>query len=436
MSGQNRTLGAPTDGAPVPPGAASFDVGTALGQYQLLQLLGEGGMGRVFLAEHSKLGRRVAIKLLRPEFAYQPEAVQRFFGEARVVNRINHEHIVEIVDFVDGEGAEKYYVMELLRGQSLRELLDQRGALPLARTLHIAAQICETLAAVHSANVVHRDLKPDNVFLVERAGQVDFVKLLDFGVAKLLDTSSPTGTKRSNQTAAGGLLGTPEYMAPEQLSGKPVDARTDIYALGVMLFELLAGRKPFEAESFGEIVVKHLTEAPPHPNAVMKTPLPAAIDAVIFQCLQKAPADRPQSMGQLRQALAGDATAAAARPKTKAPWLAIGLGFTAAAAIAAVAIVDPLHWRSQPVIAPRPPAAAAEEVKPAEPPKPVADAPAPTAPATVDAAKAEPAKPLVDEAKPTDLKAADAEAAKAADAKKKKRHSRIDRGGLINPYGN
>ena len=435
MVGQNRTLGAPPTASPGPSGA-SFDVGTALGQYQLIQLLGEGGMGRVFLAEHMKLGRRVAIKLLRPEFAYQPEAVQRFFGEARVVNRINHEHIVEIVDFVDGEGAEKYYVMELLRGQSLRELLDREGALSLARTLHLAEQICDTLAAVHSANVVHRDLKPDNVFLVERAGQKDFVKLLDFGVAKLLDGQSPaTSPKRNNQTAAGGLLGTPEYMAPEQLSGKPVDARSDIYSLGIMLFELLTGRKPFLAESFGETVVKHLTEAPPHPNQFAKIPLPTAIDALILKCLQKHPAERPQSMLELRNGLLAPPSAQVrVKRSRRGAWLGLAAGAVCACALVILVVRDPLHWRS-----PKAPPAALAGV---DDPKTVLAAPAivPAVIPTQDPAQAEIPKRevLAAPTPPPPEVAAEADPPadpKVAELKKKKHKARIDRGGLVDPYG-
>ncbi len=411
MQGDNRTLGAPPAGIAVPPSAA-FEVGSTLGTYRLLQLLGEGGMGRVFLAEHSKLGRRVAIKLLRPEYAYQPEAVARFFGEAKVVNQINHEHIVEIIDFVDGQGAEKYYVMEHLRGQSLRELLDTKGALPLERVLKIVDQICDALAATHSSSVVHRDLKPDNVFLIERAGQTDWVKLLDFGVAKLLDTKPES---KKNQTAAGGLLGTPEYMAPEQLSGKPVDARSDIYALGVMMYELLAGKKPFIADSFGEIVVKHLTLPPPRVSQSVN--VPKALDNLIFQCLEKLPQNRPPSMLEVRQRLfltEDTEEELEFQPRAKWPW-AVAVGVVVFGA--AFWFVDPLKLHApKPVEVPVDTAPA--EVAPVAPAPVVAPAVPPPAEAPTIAA---------DSAKQIDPK---------LDPKKKKRKSKYDRGGLVDPFGN
>jgi serine/threonine-protein kinase len=279
---------------------ADGKVGTVLGSYRLVKLLGEGGMGRVYLAEHTRLGRRVALKLLRPEYAMNPSAVKRFFGEARSVNQINHEHIVEITDFIEDEGTEKYYIMELLNGSDLGDL-QTAGVLSMERTLNIAKQVADALAAVHDAGIVHRDLKPDNIYLIERAGQADWVKLLDFGVAKLMDSDGNS----LGQTKTGAIIGTPLYMSPEQVGGKPVDYRTDIYAFGVILYEMASGRKPFGAKNVGELVIKHLTEPPPDLLSLKGVPhqIPRDLAYLIHQCLEKEAEKRPQSMREIHQRL-------------------------------------------------------------------------------------------------------------------------------------
>ena len=284
------------------------NIGRVLGSYRLLQLLGEGGMGQVYLGEHTRLGRKVALKLLRPEYARHTKAVQRFFGEARAVNQISHDNIVEITDFiendVDAEGkpAEKYYIMELLKGRSLGDLQKTEGILPLQRTLPIMLQVCSALAAVHEAGIVHRDLKPDNIFLIEKAGKTDFVKLLDFGVAKFTDLSA---SQQMGRTGVGALVGTPEYMSPEQMSGKTVDHRSDIYALGIILYEVITGRQPFTAKSLGEMAIKHLTVTPPKPSKLKDLPHQPSreLEQLIMQCLQKDPLKRPQNVGEITDRL-------------------------------------------------------------------------------------------------------------------------------------
>ncbi len=272
--------------------------GTELGGYRIISLLGEGGMGCVYLAEHMRLGRRVALKMLRPQCAANPVNLERFFSEAKAVNQIAHEHIIEITDFVDDQ-ASKFYIMEVLEGLSLFELLTLEGVPALGRTLRIAIQMCEGLHAAHQAGVVHRDLKPANIFLTTRAGQRDFVKLLDFGIAKLTDV--PDG-ESLHKTAAGVLLGTPDYMSPEQAGGlATIDRRSDVYSLGVILYEMVTGQRPFQAKSCAELLVKHMSESPVSPAEVTGRPhhLPPALTELILDCLAKDPAGRPQTMAML-----------------------------------------------------------------------------------------------------------------------------------------
>jgi serine/threonine-protein kinase len=290
-----------------PPGV---DVGATLGSHELVELLGAGAMGRVYRARHVRLGREVAVKVLNAEYVARPDIVQRFFREARVVNDIDHEHIVEVWDFVEQPGL-AYLVMELLEGESLRALMKRKGRkyLPLRRMLAIMTQVCDALGAAHEKGVVHRDLKPDNVFVAERHG-ADFVKVLDFGVAKLHDSLD------KHETSAGVILGTPHYMAPEQALGRDVDGRADVWAAGVVLYEFLAGAVPFTAPSFVELATL-IREGAPRPLP-RKTPrgerIPAPVAAAVMRCLEKAPSDRFRSMGALADALRGpDARARGSR---------------------------------------------------------------------------------------------------------------------------
>jgi len=272
--------------------------GTVLGSYRLIKLLAEGGMGRVYLAEHTRLGRKVALKVLRSEYSTNGPAIKRFFREARTVNDINHENIIEITDFFEKEGGNNYYIMELLKGRTLTEVLKEEGALPVPRVIDIAVQVCKALEAVHAAGVIHRDLKPDNIYLTERGGQKDFVKLLDFGVAKLMDVQDGMPV---HKTGVGAILGTPQYMSPEQAGAKPVDNRTDIYSLGVILYEMVTGRVPLNAETYGEMVIKHLTMTPVSPTDLRDLPqgIPGELEDLIMQCLEKNPNKRPQDMAEI-----------------------------------------------------------------------------------------------------------------------------------------
>src|SRR5678815_4694471 len=207
-------------------------------------------MGAVYLAEHPRIHRQVAIKVLLPEVSRKADVVQRFFTEARSSSEIHNEHIIDILDYGELPDGTSYLIMEWLDGKSLREVLKQVGKLPIPRGLHITKGVAQALAAAHARGIVHRDLKPDNIFLIPRGEDPDFVKVLDFGIAKLMQHFE--GGDNEIKTQTGALIGTPSYMSPEQCRGQPVDQRTDVYALGVVMYQLFTGRLPFPAEGLGE----------------------------------------------------------------------------------------------------------------------------------------------------------------------------------------
>jgi tRNA A-37 threonylcarbamoyl transferase component Bud32 len=300
--------GTPGPGGDVPPAAeGEARVGQRVGSYRLVRLIGEGATGRVFEVEHLTIGRRAAMKILAPDHAARPGAIRRLFSEAKAVSTIRNPHIVEVTDLIEADGAAgvNAIVMELLEGRSLAQANVDAGGMPPQRFVPILAQIADGLAAAHEARLVHRDLKPENVFLTARGGHVDHVKLLDFGLAKTV-THSPGDEElvrpaRMRTTAEAVFVGTPAYASPEQAAGKALDRRTDIYSLGVILYELLCGRLPFEGRNFGEFVVKHLTQQPPPaPPEVLDTPLGRVLDGVARRCLAKNPAHRFGSAAELR----------------------------------------------------------------------------------------------------------------------------------------
>ncbi|MDP1829120.1 MAG: serine/threonine-protein kinase [Archangium sp.] len=274
--------------------------GARLGAYLIEGLLGEGAMGRVYLARHEQLGRHVALKVLREELLSVRRLVQRFMQEGRIVNQIDHEHIVEVYDFVHEHDPERVYcVMEFLRGETLAQRLATRGV--SLESLHsMARQLASALGAAHAVGVVHRDLKPENIFLVSREGRDDWVKVLDFGIAKSVPWAGEVNLVESQ---AGGLLGTPRYMAPEQVAGLDVDGRTDVYALGTVLYESLAGRPPFEAEPFGQLasdIINH--RPPPLPATTARGErVPPELDALVMSCLAKRASERPEMTQFLRE---------------------------------------------------------------------------------------------------------------------------------------
>jgi serine/threonine protein kinase len=275
-------------------------LGSTLGSYRLLARIGKGGMGHVYRAEHVRLGREVALKLLRQDYAARKDAVARFFQEARTVNRVRHRNIVDVTDFVELEDGTTFIIMELLTGQSLGTWV--RSGIEVPRALAVIAQICEGLAAAHSVNVIHRDLKPDNVIITREPDGSELVKLLDFGVAKLINQGDDGDF--GVETAAGSVVGTPAYMSPEQAGGLPIDGRSDIYSLGAIMYELFCGHTMFRGRSFGEYVRKHLTEQPVPPRATPRgARLDPRIEAIILRAIEKEPSRRYQSVTELRDAL-------------------------------------------------------------------------------------------------------------------------------------
>ncbi len=289
-------------------------INTTVGNYRVTKLLGEGGMGAVYLGEHPVIGRKVAIKVLHTALAADKDIVARFFNEARAIHLIAHPNIVEILDFGQTPDGQPYFIMEYLTGEALSEIV-ARGPISPPEVAALADQMCRALGAAHAKGIVHRDLKPHNVQIIEKDGQ-PFVKILDFGVAKIL--AAPDGSQ-SVKTRTGSLMGTPLYMSPEQCKGAGLlDHRTDIYSLGVMIFEMLAGRPPFMAEGIGELFAKHmLEEAPSLLELAPQTP--PAMAAAIMKSLNKELDDRFPSMEDFRKALLGEVqiTGGPAKPAAK-----------------------------------------------------------------------------------------------------------------------
>ena len=293
----------PTDAVRAPVHTPHADVGMVLGSYRVLEVIGEGGMGLVYLAEHIRLGRKVAIKRLKDRLASKPEAVKQFFEEARAVNRINHPHIVDITDFVVKDDV-AYYLMEYLQGDTLADVIRRERVLPARRAVHIVSQVCAALQAAHDSGFVHLDIKPSNIFLIDKNGDSDTVKLLDFGTAQLTQTlprMTDGGARKSGMFS----LGTPVYMSPEQASGDEVDHRSDIYSLGAVLYEALTGQTPFVAQSAPEYIYKHMSVAPKRVTQIKGLPykIPRHCAKAVMACLEKEPDKRPESAMELSEML-------------------------------------------------------------------------------------------------------------------------------------
>ncbi|HUQ04726.1 MAG TPA: serine/threonine-protein kinase [Kofleriaceae bacterium] len=282
----------PHDGAAVTD-TPTLPAGTMINGYRIVRLLGEGGMGYVYEAVHEVLRRRTAMKFLRPEFAAEPEVIARFTQEAQAVNLVQHEHIVNVYDIGDAADGSVYFVMEYLEGQDLSDLQAGRG-LELPLLVHIYAQVLRALVAAHGKQLVHRDLKPANVFITKREGNPFFVKLLDFGIAKLRDGTSKALTRE------GAVMGTPSYMSPEQIQGKAVDHRSDLFTIGIMLYRAATGLAPFRGESFGELAASILaSEPPPIREAAPAVNLPASLERVVQRALKKKVDERYQSAAEM-----------------------------------------------------------------------------------------------------------------------------------------
>ncbi|MBT8492306.1 MAG: serine/threonine protein kinase, partial [Deltaproteobacteria bacterium] len=277
---------------------AADRLGETLGSYRLLSIIGRGGMGCVYEAVHTKLGRKVALKVLNTEYARRKDAVARFIQEAQAVNQIRHRNIVDITDLVETEDGNIFIIMELLEGQSLTALL-REGRLGRERAVALLVQICDALAAAHGQGIIHRDLKPDNMVIVSSEDGDDQVKLLDFGVAKLLNPGHVEGL-----TAAGAVVGTPAFMSPEQAAGLNVDVRSDLYSLGAIMYELFCEQPMFRGASFGEYVRKHLEEMPISPSQTIGADqIDSQLESIIMRCLEKSPDARFQNADDLKAEL-------------------------------------------------------------------------------------------------------------------------------------
>ncbi|HJX64405.1 MAG TPA: serine/threonine-protein kinase [Polyangia bacterium] len=297
-------------------------VGQTIGNYMITAKLGEGGMGVVYLAEHPVIGRKVAMKAIHPELSRNPEVVSRFVTEAKAVNQIGNEHIVDIHDFGTTADGDFYFIMEFLQGEALADRMRREAPMDPARALDIAAQVADALAASHAHGIIHRDLKPENIFLIHKGGTSDFVKVLDFGLAKL----TLGADKVSHKTRTGSVMGTPYYMSPEQCEGRPnIDQRADVYSLGVILFEMMTGKVPFGGEGYGEIIVKHITAPVPSPRGINPR-LSAAHEAILLRALAKNRDERFHGMEDFRVAMMNPERYAAAPSMVPTPGPLAGYG--------------------------------------------------------------------------------------------------------------
>jgi serine/threonine protein kinase len=280
-------------------------IGQRINNYEIVEQIGEGGMGAVYLARHPLIDRKVAIKVLRASMAGDPSLVQRFFNEAKAADAIRHPNIIEVMDVgLLPDGTTPYLMMELLEGESLAQRLKRVQTMTPAEAISVAAQTAFAVGAAHAKGIIHRDLKPENLYLVPdpRAPGGLRVKVLDFGIAKLRGTLSGNAVK----TQTGALMGTPPYMSPEQCRGisGEVDQRTDVYALGIILYEMVCGAPPFVGEGFGEVLVMHLTR-PPEPPRARNPGVPPMLERIILRALAKNIDERFASMEDLQAALEG-----------------------------------------------------------------------------------------------------------------------------------
>lgn len=311
MEREGLVLEGPADVRFNEPGSGSLTGKLLAGKYRVVRMLGEGGMGEVFLAEHEAIGKRVAIKILRNEHAQKEDVVERFRLEARSASRIQHPSVVQVFDFGQIDDGRFYLALEYLEGVDLAEQLHQSRVLEPLRALYITLQVCAGLSAAHAVGVIHRDMKPENVFLQRNRAGFDDAKIVDFGIAKMREISerasihpsepvvapSSEASRERRLTKAGSIFGTPEYMAPEQAAGREADHRADIYAVGIMLYEMLTGQVPFSSDSLLETLTKHISETPRPPRQVNpRANLSPQLEAVVLKAIAKLPEQRFASM--------------------------------------------------------------------------------------------------------------------------------------------
>ena len=271
------------------------------GRYRVEALVGEGGMGSVYSATQLSVNRSVALKILRPEYASNLEQVRRFQTEARAASSLDHPHTIRVIDFGQSDDGALYLVTELLEGETLSDLIAREGALDPWRAARITCQVLKSLSEAHSMGIVHRDLKPENIFLTRVHGEGDFAKVLDFGIAKI---TAPDRERRS-LTVTGTVVGTPLYMAPEQARGQAVGRSADLYSVGVLLYEMLAGEPPFMGETAMQVMMEHIQTEPPPLALSLDAPSLGELERVVDWCLAKEPADRPATADALRVLIEG-----------------------------------------------------------------------------------------------------------------------------------
>jgi serine/threonine-protein kinase len=364
------------------------------GRYEVIRRIGEGGMGAVYEARHTLIGKRVAVKVLLEKLVSKSDFVARLLQEARLASSIGHENIVDVTDFGTTDDGRSFVVMEFLDGESLAELTMREAPLPIERSLRIARQAASALGAAHAKGIFHRDVKPENIYLVRR-GDADFVKVVDFGISKAVKPGGgEEGAEGYRLTHTGLLLGTPLYMSPEQARGEEdLDHRVDIWALGVMLYECLTGEVPFRANNYLQIISQVLTHTPLPPSQLRpELGIPDAVEAVVMRAMEKDRSRRYQTMAELERdlerLLAGDQNVGlpapvegGAAPPVRTPrrWpLAAAAGIVLAGGVA-LALTH-----QGPASAGTPAATATAVPSPSPPPPPIAP-PASAPPAAVAA---------------------------------------------------
>lgn len=311
--------------APTPVASVDPYLGTVIeGRYVVESVLGEGGMGIVYAGRHRVLAKRVAIKVLKRDLADDRDMLERFFNEARAASSIGSPHIADVADFGMLPDGSAYFVMEYLDGVSLGTLLEQLTMIPTPRLLKIARQMVVGLSAAHAAGIVHRDLKPDNIMLVTRGAETDFVKILDFGIAKVTHAAT-------RLTRTGSVFGTPHYMSPEQAAGLSIDSRGDLYAIGIILYEMACGKVPFDSDNYMGILTQHMYKAPPPPRTLVLPPnaVSPGLEAIILKCLSKKPEGRYATADELVAEL--DLLIAGLTPKAVGELMARSGNFSAPA---------------------------------------------------------------------------------------------------------